>query len=242
MHRFIIVALAVLTVASCNRFPDNGLQIAGMLPLEGDCTLDSGTDVRQTLGVWDIQAPFGDFPRIAQFGVSPLLENYIISRSTEIQAEQNNLTVTSLEITLQTPDGANLVLPDGLPNPYSVTASASLPVAVDDSFSSAAAFTIGIPPSYTQAVADAVFAAGFDQVIINIRAVGTTMGGFTQKSGSFPWPVTLCDGCFDLCPTQQDANNLTELALAALLASCLPGQDGYRYCQFEPELPPVVIP
>jgi hypothetical protein len=238
MYRFIIVALTVFTVASCNRFPHNGLQIAGMLPLEGDCTLDPGTDVRQTLGVWDIQAPFGTNPRVTHFGVSPLLENYIISRSTDIQAEQNNLQVTNLEITLQTPDGVNLVLPEALPNPYSVTASASLPVAEDGSFSSGAAFTIAIPPSYRQTVADAVFAAGFDQLIINMRAIGTTMGGFTQKSESFLWPVTLCDGCFDICPTQQDANDLTELELAALLASCLPGQDGYRYCQFTPELPP----
>jgi len=240
MYRFIIVALAVFAVASCNRFPDNGLQIAGMLPLEGDCTLDPGTDVRQTLGVWDIQAPFGDNPRISHFGVSPLLENYIISRSTEIQAEQNNLQVTNLEITLQTPDGVNLVLPEALPNPYSVTASANLPAAVGDAFSSGAAFTIAIPPSYRQAVGGAVFAAGFDQVIINMRAVGTTMGGFTQKSGAFLWPVTLCDGCLNLCPTQQAANDLTELALAALVGSCLPGQDGYPYCQFTPELPPVI--
>jgi hypothetical protein len=237
MDRFIIVALVVLTVASCNRFPDNGLQIAGMLPVEDTCVLDPSTDVRQTLGIWDVQAPFGTDPRIAQFGVTPLLENYIISRSIDIQAEQNNLQVTSLEITLQTPDGLNLVLPEALPNPYSVTASVSLPVAEDGSFSSGAAFTIGVPPSYRQAVADAVFGAGFDQLIIRMRAKGTTMGGFTQTSGPFFWPVTLCDGCFDICPTQQAANALTELQIAALLSACLPGQDGYVYCQFVPELP-----
>ena len=46
MHRFIIVALAGFALVSCNRFPHNGLQIAGMLPREGDGTLDPGTDGR----------------------------------------------------------------------------------------------------------------------------------------------------------------------------------------------------
>lgn len=243
MHRFIIVALAVLAVVSCDRFPDNGLQIGGMLPLSDDCSADPGSDERLALGVWDVQAPFGDNQRIAQYVVSLLLENYIISRATDIQAEQNNLQVTNLEITLQTPDGANLVLPEGFPNPYSVTASANLPAADDGSFTTAAAITVAVPSTYRQPVADAVFGAGFDQLIINIRAIGTTMGGFTQKSGSFSWPVTLCSGCLDLCPTQGAANALTELALAALLSACLPGQDGHAYCQFVPEVQdPVLTP
>ncbi|MDH3656461.1 MAG: alkaline phosphatase family protein [Myxococcales bacterium] len=233
MHRFIIVALAVLAVASCDRFPHNGLQIGGMLPLTGEeCAADPSDDSRQTGGLWDVATPFGTLPRAAVYVVSPLLESYIISRATDIQAEQNNLQVTNLEITLQTPDGANLVLSEALPNPYRVAASANLPAAVDDSFTSAAAITVAIPELYRQAVADAVFGAGFNQVIVVIKAIGTTMGGFTQNSAPFFWPVTLCVGCFDLCPTQAAADALSEPERTALAAACVPGQDG-PYCQFE---------
>ncbi len=238
MHRLIIVALAVLAVTSCDRFPHNGLQIGGMLPLEENCSLDPSTDERQTRGLWDVAAPFGDLPRTPRFVVSPLFESYIISRATDIQAEQNNLQVTNLEVTLQTPDGATLVLPETLPNPYRVTASANLEVALDGSFSSSATFSIAIPSSYRQAVADAVFGAGFNEMIVIIRAIGTTMGGFTQKSAPFLWPVDLCIGCMDLCPTQADADDLSDLGLEGLLSSCLPGQDGYLYCQYEIPPPP----
>lgn len=241
MHRFIIVALAVLAVTSCDRFPHNGLQVGGMLPLEENCSLDPSTDRRQTLGLWDVATPSGDLPRMARFVVSPLLESYLISRSTDIQAEQNNLQITNMEITLQTPDGVNLVLPETLPNPYRVAASANLAVAPDGSFSTAATFSIAIPASYRQDVADAVFGAGFTEMLVVIEAIGTTMGGFTQKSGPFFWPVNLCVGCLDLCPTAADANDLNEAELEALGGSCLPGQDVYPYCQFEiPDEPPAM--
>ncbi len=235
MHRFIIVALAVLAVASCDRFPHNGLQITGMLPLEENCSLDPATDLRQTRGLWDVAAPAGDFPRIAQFWVTPLFENYIISRATDIQAEQNNLQITNLEVSLETPDGERLVLPDTLPNPYTVTASANLEVAPVDSFSSSATFSIAIPSSYRQAVADAVFGAGFDELIVAFKAIGTTMGGFTQNSAMFFWPVQLCVGCLDLCPSQAAADALSGEELPT---SCLPGQDAYFYCQFAIPPPP----
>ena len=234
MHRFIIVALAVLTVASCDRFPHNGLQITGMLPLEENCSLDPTTDLRQTRGLWDVADPAGDFPRTAQFWVTPLFESYIISRATDIQAEQNNLQITNLEVTLETPDGERLELP-GLPNPYTVTASANLAVAVTDSFSSSSTFSIAIPPSYRQPVRDAVFGAGFDELIVAFKAIGTTMGGFTQNSATFFWPVQLCEGCLDLCPSQAAADALSGEELPT---TCLPGQDAYPYCQYAIPPPP----
>jgi hypothetical protein len=133
-----------------------------------------------------------------------------------------------LEVSLETPDGQRLELA-GLPNPYTVTASANLEVAPDDSFSSSATFSIAIPESYRQPVADAVFAAGFDELIVAFKAIGTTMGGFTQNSATFFWPVQLCNGCLDLCPSQAVADALSGEELPA---SCLPGQDGYFYCQY----------
>ncbi|MEM7137197.1 MAG: hypothetical protein AAF500_11490 [Myxococcota bacterium] len=227
MHRFIIVALAVLMVASCDRFPDNGLQVGGMLPLEDDCTVDPATELRRSSGLWDTKV-------LRNYIVTPLLENYIVSRALDIQAEQNNLQVTNLEITLQTPDGLDLVLPEGFPNPYSVTATTVLPAAVDDGFTSGTTRSVGVPQDYELIVADAVEAAGFDQVIVVMEAVGTTMGGFTQKSGPFFWPVTFCFGCLDFCATQEQADSLTDEQIARLDASCQPGQDIYPYCTVPP--------
>lgn len=227
MHRFIIVALVAVLAASCDRFPDNGLQIGGMLPFDDDCAVDPGTDLRRSGGVWDVGVMVDGVALSTNYLVTPLLENYIVSRATDIQAQQNNLQVTNLEILLQTPDGLDLVLPAGLPNPYTTTASSSLPVAEDGSFTSGSTISIAVPADYEVPVRNAVDAAGFTQLIIVIRAIGTTMGGFTQKSAAFFWPVTLCEGCLDICAAGVE---LTDAQVTELDASCSPGQDTFVYC------------
>lgn len=127
------------------------------------------------------------------------------------------------------------MLPAGFPNPYSTTATAVLPVAVEDAFSAGTTASVGVPVSYAPAIVAALNAAGFDELVLAFRAVGTTMGGFTQRSGYFYWPVSLCFGCLDFCPSQEAANNLTDEQINALEASCLPGQEFYPYCPFIPE-------
>ena len=166
--------------------------------------------------------------------ITPRLENYLISRATDIQAEMNNLQVTGYEITLTLPNDEPLDLGD-LPNPYSVNDSAVLPAAEEDSFSIGATFTVAVPSDYRQPVTAAVFGAGFNSFLIVARATGTTMGGFTQKSGPFYWPVSICDNnCLDLCPTQAAGDALTDEQLGALRDACTPGQDGEPYCTFAP--------
>ncbi len=169
MHRFIFVVLAAFLVASCDRFPDNGIQIGGMLPFEDDCTVDPEADLRRPFGIWDVGAPTGG--ALQGYFVTPRFESYLISRATEIQAEQNNVQVTNLEITLQTPDGVRLNLGAGLPNPYRTQATTNLEVAEDDGFTTGATISIGIPIQYRDAVAQAVDGANFDQVIVVIQAV-----------------------------------------------------------------------
>jgi hypothetical protein len=234
MHRFIIVALAALAVASCDRFPDNGLQIGGMLPLEEDCSIDPAVEERRSRGVWDVSPPVSGGPSsTGQYTITPLLESYLISRSTDIQAEQNNLQIEKYEIRLETPDGVKLDLGD-LPNPYTRSTSAVLPAAVDDDFTIGTASAVAVPREYREPAREAVSSAGFNELIIVIKAIGTTMGGFTQKSGGFFWPVTLCEGCRDLCPTPGSGEDLTDEQKLALEDSCLPGQDSYYYCTFPP--------
>lgn len=217
MHRFIIVALAVLSVVGCNRFPDNGLQIAGMIPPDDDCTVSADTEVRLARGLWDVAVA-------RNYVISPLLLNLIISTAIEFQAETNNLQVTNFEITILLPDGTRIDFGEGFPNPYRVDTSAVIPVAPEGGESSEVAVAYGIPVTYQQAVADAAMQAGFPSVLLDIRAEGTTMGGLTQKSGSFFWPVDLCNGCL-----QAPAAACDPMA-DEVLETCRPGQDGDQYC------------
>lgn len=235
MHRFIIAVLAVLALASCDRFPDNGIQIGGMLPLEADCTIDTGTELRRSRGLWDIGPNSPAVLRGRPYTVTPLLQGFFISRALEFQAETNNFQVTNLEIVLQTPDNVDLVLPSPLINPFSVTASAVLPAG--DEIALGTTRSIGIPGSYAAAVDQG--AAAFGQVVIAMEAVGTTVGGFTNFSDTFFYPVTLCSGCRDLCPPSRDPDiPLTDVEIALLDASCDPGQDIYFYCSNPPNPPP----
>lgn len=227
MHRFIIVALAVLTVASCDRFPDNGVQIGGMLPLEADCTVNPSTELRRSRGLWDIALN-------SEYTVNPLLQGLYISRALDIQAETNNFQVTNLEIVLQTPDNVDLVLPSPLINPYSVTASAVLPATEDGEAALATTSSTGIPASYRDAVSQGT--AAFGEVLIAMEAVGSTVGGFTNVSDTFFFPVRICNGCLNICPEGR-TTPLTDEERAELAASCRPGQDIYVYCLFPPPEP-----
>ena len=233
MHRLCLPVFGIVLVASCDRFPDNGLQVGGMIPFNDNCLVDPNNEARLAGGLWDTESTAGfPIPRNPEYVITPLLESYLVSRALDVQGEQNNLRITNFEITLQTPDGVDLVLDGGLPNPYTVAASANLPVGVEGEPSQASAIAVAIPSTYRGAVAGAVSDRGFNQVIVVMSAVGTTMGGFTQKSAPLFWPVTLCDACRNLCPTQQAADNLTDAQIEELQNACVPGQDNFFYCQF----------
>ena len=51
--------------------------------------------------------------------------------------------------------------------------------------------------------------------LLEVRAGGTTFGGFSQRSAPFRWPIDFCEGCLNNCFA--DADELEN--------SCLPGQD-----------------
>jgi hypothetical protein len=216
MSRFILVAMTLaVTVAGCNRFPDNGLQIAAMLPPDDSCLFVAEQDIRLLRGLYDISVP-------ADYVIAPLLQSYLVSNTLEFQGEQMNLQVTNFEITLLLADGTEATLPDALPNPYQVSTSAFLPANQSSGgVSEDVAVGTGIPASYRDALAAAAATAGSTTILLDVRAIGTTNGGFTQKSPTFRWPVDLCTDCLTVptC-TQEEAD-----------ASCLPGQDIWDYCE-----------
>ena len=219
MRRFILVAIVLgVAVAGCNRFPDNGLQIGAMLPPSDDCTFSADSEVRLLVGRYDLayRRPDGSS---ADYIIAPLLRSYLIDYSLEFQADQNNLQVTDFEVTILLPDGTK---PDlgALVNPYRVNTTAVLLANESEGSSSEeVAAAIGIPASYQDALS-ALLSQNFSQVLLDVRASGTTFGGFTQRSAPFRFPVELCQGCLNNCLAE-----VQELA-----DSCLPGQDVWQYC------------
>lgn len=219
MSRFILVAMMLaVTVVGCNRFPDNGLQIVANLPPDDNCTVGSDQDTRLLRGLYDVsyRNAAGD---PADYWMAPLLTSYLISNGLEFQGEQNNVQVDNFDITVFLPDGTVPPLPEALPNPYRVSTSAVLQANEAGASTQEVAAAIGIPGTYQAALFEAAQAAGFTSVLLEVRAGGTTFGGFSQRSAPFRWPVDFCEDCLNNC----FADNLDE--------SCLPGQDIWLYCQ-----------
>jgi hypothetical protein len=216
MSRFILVAMLVaVTVAGCNRFPDNGLQIVANLPPNENCVFTADQDVRLLRGNYDISYRNLVSGEPADYVIAPLLESYLISNALEFQAEQNNIQVDNFDITILLPDGTMPALPEGLVNPYRVDTSAVLRAGEEGGDPSReVAAALGIPASYQDAL------RGIPSIILSIRAGGTTFGGFSQRSAVFRWPVDICEGCLTL------PSCTTEL----FLGQCLPGQDGSPGC------------
>lgn len=215
MSRFILVAMMLaVTVAGCDRFPDNGLQIAANIPPDSSCLFSADQEIRLLRGLYDIT-----YPR--DYLIAPLLQSYLIPNGLEFQGEQNNLQVDNFEITILLPDDSVPVLPGGLPNPYTVDTSAVLAATTGGSVSEDIGVAIGIPASYKDALRAINTETGYSSVILSIRAGGTTFGGFSQRSAPFRWPVDICEGCLGaVCETEDELNE----------DSCLKGQDIWPYC------------
>ena len=225
MRRSILVAMMlVVAVAGCDRFPDNGLQIAANLPPDSSCEVSADQDTRLLRGLYDL-AFRNAAGEPSDYFIAPLLESYLVSNALEFQAEQANIQVDNLDITLLLPDGSKPLLPEGLVNPYRVTTSAVIEANESSGgVSQEVAAAIGIPGSY-QPVLQSLFDSGQTSIILDIRAGGTTFGGFSQRSAPFRWPVELCSGCLDNCLSEE------------LEDSCLPGQDIWPYCSVVPPTP-----
>lgn len=215
MRRIILMAMVLaVTVAGCNRFPDNGLQISANLLPDDSCFVDPAQEERLLAGVWDTSFRNPGDGSAVGYTIALQLQSYLVSNALEFQGEQANIQVDNYDITILLPDGST---PDlgGLTNPYRVRTSAVIPPAEEpggDPVPAVGAAT-GIPADYQ----DALVALGVSEILLSIRAGGTTRGGFSQRSAPFLWPVTLCQGCLNNCAAE-DVN------------FCLPGQDVWAYC------------
>ncbi len=214
MHRIILMAMVLaVTVAGCNRFPDNGLQISANLLPDDACFVSGDQAERLLRGLWDtsVRRADGSAP---DYIISLQLQSYLVSNALEFQGNQSNIQVDNYDVTLLLADGSR---PDlgGLINPYRVTTSAVI-ASTDPGGDPVpgVGVAIGIPGDYQ----DALVALGIEEVLLSVRAGGTTFGGFSQRSAAFVWPVSLCEGCLNNCASED------------LATSCLPGQDVWPYC------------
>jgi hypothetical protein len=217
MSRIILIAMALaVTVAGCNRFPDNGLQITANLLPDSNCFVTGDQDERLLRGLYDTS--FRDAAgNGSNYLIALQLVSYLVSdNALEFQGTQNNIQVDNYDITLLLPDGSKPELPGNLVNPYRVSTSAVIQATTAGGDPTQdVGVAIGIPGDYQQALID----LGVPSVLLDIRAGGTTRGGFSQRSAPFRWPVDLCSGCLQNC---SDPTALDE--------SCLPGQDVWPYC------------
>jgi len=210
------MTLAV-TVAGCNRFPDLSIQVtANLSPSSDDCSVQDDQDEVLPAGLYDLLI-------IRDYIITPRVESYLVSNALEFQGEQGNVQIHSYEITILLPDGSQPTLAGGLPNPYTVATSAVIPVNESGEGSSQrATFALAIPSSYHSALLAIVADTGFESIAIDIRAKGTTSGGFTQTSGPFRWPIEFCNGCL--------GTTCEEPAEVLDPVGCFPGQDKWQYC------------
>jgi hypothetical protein len=221
MSRFILVPtmLAVtlaVTVAGCNRFPDLSIQVVANLQPSDDCTIDANQEEILFRGRYDLNV-------VRDYFVTPLIESYLVSNGTEIQGESQNIQINGMEITIVLPDGSIPTLAGELPNPFTVTTSATIPAnEASGGVSKGAAAAIAIPASYHSALLAIVADTGFNSIQLDIRANGTTSGGFSQQSAPFRWPVEFCQGCLGI--------ECEEPAKLGDSDGCFPGQDSYQYC------------
>ena len=225
MSRFILVpmmlaATLAVTVAGCNRFPDLSIQVAANLaPDRTDCGVTDDQDAVLAAGVIDRAAPSVFWSYV----ITPLVESYIVSNALEFQGQQGNMQITAFEITIVLPDGTLAELGEGVPNPYKVQTSAVIPAnQTPGSVSARATFAVAIPDTFYPAVLSIPETTGFDSFAIDIRAQGTTLGGFSQTSPAFRWPINLCDGCLGVvCDAPAELGDS---------AGCYAGQDIWGYC------------
>ncbi|MFZ1866726.1 MAG: hypothetical protein WAU39_21070 [Polyangiales bacterium] len=220
MRRFILVALMVVTVAGCDRFPDLSIQVvANLPPSAGDCTIMASQTEVLFGGLFDL-APSNARP----YFINPKIESFLYNNSLDFQGAQN-MQIESFDLTILLPDHSQPDFGSDLPNPYRQPTSAVIPPATSPgSSTSGVASAIGIPAAYYGALQDIESTTGFDSILLEIRANGTTSGNFSQQSPSFFWPVSFCNGCLGTtCEPPLEAGSPAP-------DSCYPGQDIWEYC------------
>ena len=217
--RFGSLVLALASLTGCA--PGNpGLVILNVVSPNGQCLFDVGNPALAS-GILDATVPPG---RLRGYTVGLRVGNQLINLASNgsrgvPSADPNILTLESVEVELQDTAG-NLIDVGGLPNPFTQPASGgAIPSSDGSAVSEGIAFAEVIPLIYV----DALAGANGSTIIVQIRAVGRTVGDAEVVSPVFGFPVTVCIDCLFGCPREADME-----AAAICRATCFPGQDGFQ--------------
>ena len=209
--------LALVLAASCA--DDNSSIFIRGIPIpeveENGCTWDgAATTFLLAPGTYNVEADqiLGEQPA---YRLVVAATNQLQPRATSGRPETNGVHITRVEVEIKAA-GETLNLGDGVPNPYSVSAASYIPPASDPMSPGVGIISFAaIPGNYAQPLRSAMD-AGTQEVVLEVRFFGKTMGEIDIETGVWSWPVQLCTGeCLFAFVGPSD-----EAALA-----CFPGQD-----------------
>lgn len=216
-----VAVIAMLLAVGCAD-DSVSLFVTGVIPPEVDedsCSFDPTVDVfLLSPGTYNIEADL-ILGRQPDYNLVMAAQNQLQRRAISGRAETNGIYITRTEVTIQALDGSALAL-GGLPNPFSVPASAYIPPASDPMTPGAGVVSSTvIPGQYATALASALPRDAMGQlvestVVVAVKLVGETQGHIDIETDEFTWPIQLCGGfCLFTCGE-------------GFAPYCLPGQDG----------------
>jgi hypothetical protein len=218
MRRISLVSF-VLCALSFGCAPSNpGLTIEGVLVPSDTCeytsssaflveaVLDTNPDVSTAIRP-------GGVRYVAVLRVGNHLVNNA-NRVYPIMADPNVITIESAEVEVLNTDGSQFAFSDGLPNPFRVTATGSIPSTSSNEPQIGLSVAEVLPAQYGAALAGLPSGT----IILSIRVIGVTSGGSALTSGRTLLPVRLCNGCMFQC-------TVDGMGAPISVPSCTPGQD-----------------
>lgn len=176
-----LAAVSSLALGACADGDGGTLFIAGIVEPDDECILPGNPDTFRSRGFVNVDLANG-------FTLTPLVTNGVVDPST-----LNDSTAPQATINVQSADVSLLNVSDelldfgGSPNPYSVTATASIP----GSESRPMAFD-AIPEAYLDALPGAVgLTSGTTSVVLAVQLRGRTAGGESVITPEFKYTVNL---------------------------------------------------
>lgn len=206
MRRTLLLASMAL-LAGCAP-GDPGLVIQNVVAPNEQCMYDVG-NAMTSHGTYDLAGGGGYFATLR-------LGNQLIDLGNNgttgtPRANPNVIMVQEFEVEITDTASSTLEL-GGLPNPYTVPAGGGVVPSSDGNSAGEALGTVTlIPPVYGDSL-------GEGEIVVRMRAVGTTVGGAEVVSSEFVFPITVCNGCLFDCRFDDEGEPVCA-------PSCTPGQD-----------------
>ncbi len=194
MNKRISIALFSTLISLLGCVDNNSsITITGVIQPDSECIIDPAAGLRMSVGRLSTDVDN------KTYYVSLGLSNRVLTTSSAVSAETNDVQISAAEIGIYSPTGELIPLNIGgaaAPNPVRVGASAYVPSARDTESPGVAAITVpALPASYVAALRG--LTGG--QITLGIRLVGKTLGDLDIETGEYMWPVELCNGINNNC-------------------------------------------